>query len=78
MFRLCALAISTIVYTVELASAPFGVSLNSQFLRPKVKGRMEFSDRLLEKLQLKRSRKRSIFKDCSNVLGHLPGSNSTG
>ena len=31
MFSSCALTISIIVYTIALASAPFGVSLNNQF-----------------------------------------------
>ena len=40
---LLALAISTIVYTTALALAPAGVAANNQFLRPTVKGRIEFS-----------------------------------
>ena len=47
---------STIVYTTALAWAPFGVSQNSQFLRPTVNGRIAFSLRLLEKLQRLSSR----------------------
>ena len=47
MFRLCAFAISTIVYVMALACAPSTESLNSQFLRPNVNGRMAFSLRLL-------------------------------
>ena len=46
----------TIVYTTALAWAPFGVSQNSQFLRPTVNGRIAFSLRLLEKLQRPSSR----------------------
>ena len=46
----------TIVYTMALAWAPFGVSQNSQFLRPTVNGRIAFSLRLLEKLQRPSSR----------------------
>ena len=38
------------MYTIALAWAPFGVSQNSQFLRPTVNGRIAFSLRLLEKL----------------------------
>ena len=33
---------------MALASAPFGVSQNSLFFRPRVKGRIAFSARLLE------------------------------
>ena len=40
---LLALAISTMVYTTALALAPAGVAANNQFLRPTVKGRIEFS-----------------------------------
>ena len=54
--RPLAFAISTIVYTIALAWAPFGVSQNSQFLRPTVNGRIAFSLRLLEKLQRPSSR----------------------
>lgn len=41
-----AFALSTMEYTTALASAPLGVSQNSQFLRPRVNGRMAFSARL--------------------------------
>ena len=43
MFRLWAFAISTIVYTTALASAPLAVSLNSQFFLPRVNGRIALS-----------------------------------
>lgn len=41
---------------MALASDPFGVLENSQFLRPTANGRMEFSLRLFEKLHLPSSR----------------------
>ena len=44
-------AISTIVYTIALEAAPFGLALNSQFFRPTVNGLIAFSLRLLDKLQ---------------------------
>ena len=43
--------ISTIVYTIALEAAPFGLALNSQFFRPTVNGLIAFSLRLLDKLQ---------------------------
>lgn len=43
MFRLCAVVISIMVYTVAFALAPSGDSLNNQFLRPTVNGRIAFS-----------------------------------
>ena len=43
--------LSTIVYTIALEAAPFGLALNSQFFRPTVNGLIAFSLRLLDKLQ---------------------------
>jgi len=43
-----AFAVSTRLYTAADAVAPFGVSANSQFFLPTVKGRMAFSAALLE------------------------------
>ena len=39
------------VYKRQLEAAPFGLALNSQFLRPTVNGLIAFSLRLLDKLQ---------------------------
>ena len=50
-FKAYAFAISTIVKYKLFAVAPFGVSENSQFLRPTVTGLMQLSLRLLLKLQ---------------------------
>lgn len=41
-----AFALSAMEYTNALASAPLGISQNSQFLRPRVNGRIAFSARL--------------------------------
>ena len=46
----------TIVYTIALAVAPFGLALNSQFFRPIVNGLIAFSLRLFERLQCPSSR----------------------
>ena len=43
-FRPFALAVSIKVYTPALASAPWGLPENNQFLRPMVNGRMLFSE----------------------------------
>lgn len=44
------------VTLLALTCAPVGVSLNSRFFRPTVKGRMAFSLRLLERLRWPSSR----------------------
>ena len=49
---LLALAVSIRLYTTALALAPLGVAANSQFFLPTVKGLIEFSVKLLERLHL--------------------------
>lgn len=52
-----ALAVSMMLSTTALALAPFGESLNSQFLRPMVKSRMARSQMLFESAALPLFRK---------------------
>lgn len=52
-----ALAVSMMLSTAALALAPFGESLNSQFLRPMVKSRMARSQMLFESAALPLFRK---------------------